>query len=371
MNKDIIYMKRALELARKGAGFTAPNPMVGAVIVKNGRIIGEGYHKRCGDAHAEVNAFNSALEDTEDAELYVTLEPCSHYGRTPPCADLIVKKKIKRVVVAMRDPNPLVAGRGLQKLRDAGITVTCGVLESESRRLNEIFIKYITLKEPFVLYKAAMTLDGKIASRTGKSQWISSEQSRGECQFLRRDMTAIMVGINTVLCDNPLLTCRLDGAKNPVRIIADSNMRIPLDCRIVQTARDVPTLLAVCRENEKSEKLKEAGVEIIKIPEYGTSLDMRALMTALGARGIDSILLEGGGTLAFSAFSAGVVDKVRIYVAPKILGGSGAKTPVGGIGFDAPDSGVKLCGVTHRECGGDIVIEGYTDKGEGNVYGNS
>lgn len=371
MDKDILYMRRALELAKKGAGFTSPNPMVGAVIVKNGRIIGEGYHEKCGEGHAEVNAFAAAKTDTAGATIYVTLEPCSHYGRTPPCADLIVSKKIKRAVIAMKDPNPLVAGRGIQKLRDAGIAVTVGVLEEESRRLNEVFIKYITTKKPFVLYKSAMTLDGKIASHTGKSQWISSEQSRAECQILRHNMTAIMTGINTVLADNPMLTCRIDGGENPIRIIADSNMRIPLDCKIVRTAHVVPTILAVCSENEKAEELKNSGVEIMRVSRYGESIDMQALMTALGERGIDSILLEGGGTLAFSAFSAGVIDKVRIYVAPKILGGRDAKTPVEGTGFDDPDSGVKLCGITYGMSGEDIVIEGYVDKGGEDVYGNS
>lgn len=371
MNKDEIYMRRALELAEKGAGFTSPNPMVGAVIVKNGKIIGEGYHEKCGEGHAEVNAFASAKTDTSGATIYVTLEPCSHYGRTPPCADLIIKKKIKRAVIAMTDPNPLVSGRGIQKLRDAGISVTVGVLEEESRRLNEVFIKYITTKMPFVLYKSAMTLDGKIAAYTGESQWISSEMSRLDAHRLRHRMTAIMVGINTVLADNPMLTCRIDGCENPVRIIADSNMRIPLDSKIVRTAHVVPTILAVCRENEKTEQLRESGVEILKVPDFCGSLDMQALMAALGEKGIDSILLEGGGTLAFSAFAAGVVDKVRMYVAPKILGGRDAKTPVEGGGFPSPDSGVKLCGITYSMSGDDIVIEGYVDKGGQNVHRNS
>ncbi len=364
MNKeDIKYMKQALCLAGKGAGFTSPNPMVGAVIVKDGRVIGKGYHERCGEGHAEVNAFKNAKGDTVGATIYVTLEPCSHYGRTPPCADLIIEKKIRRAVIAMTDPNPLVAGRGIQKMRDAGIDVTVGVLEKESRQLNEVFIKYITTKQPFVLYKSAMTLDGKIAAYTGESHWISCEESRMECQLLRHYMSAIMVGINTVLADDPMLNCRIENGKNPIRIIADSHMRIPLDCRIVQTANEIPTILAVCCENEKSDALRSRGVEIIKIPEFGGSIDMQKLMTALGERGIDSILLEGGGTLAFSAFAAGVVDKARIYIAPKILGGADAKTPVEGMGFPHPDMAAMLYGITTRSVGKDIVIEGYI-KGE-------
>lgn len=359
---DIKYMRMALKLAEKGAGYTSPNPMVGAVIVKDGRVIGKGYHEKCGEGHAEVNAFKNAKEDTEGATIYVTLEPCSHFGRTPPCADLIISKKIKRAVIAMTDPNPLVAGRGIKKMRDAGIDVTVGVLEKESRRLNEVFIKYITEKMPFVLYKSAMSLDGKIAAHTGKSQWISCEQSREECQRLRHEMSAIMVGINTVLADNPMLTCRTEGGKNPTRIILDSKMRIPTDCNIVKTAHEVPTILAVCEQNEKAEQLKNSGVEILQVPEFRGGIDMQVLMKLLGEKGIDSILLEGGATVAFSAFCAGVVDKVRIYIAPKILGGAAAKTPVGGMGFDSPDSAVRLERITQRMSGADTVIEGYVGR---------
>lgn len=359
---DIKYMRMALKLAEKGAGNTSPNPMVGAVIVKDDKVIGKGYHEKCGEGHAEVNAFKNAKDDTEGATIYVTLEPCSHYGRTPPCADLIVSKKIKRAVIAMTDPNPLVAGRGIKKMRDAGIDVTVGVLEEESKQLNEVFIKYITTKIPFVLYKSAMTLDGKIASYTGKSQWISCEESRAECQQLRHQLSAIMVGINTVLADNPMLTCRMDGGKNPIRIILDSKMRIPTDCNIVKTAKKVPTILAVCEENEKSELLKNSGIEILNVPEFNGGIDMQKLMALLGEKGIDSILLEGGGTVAFSAFSAGVVDKVRMYIAPKILGGTAAKTPVEGIGFDCPDCASLLEKITQRMSGEDIVIEGYVRR---------
>ena len=233
MEQDIIYMKRALELAAKGRGYTNPNPMVGAVIVKNGKIIGEGYHERCGEGHAEVNAFRNATEDTEGADIYVTLEPCSHYGKTPPCADLIVSKKIKRAIIGALDPNPLVSGRGIEKLKAAGIEVVTGVLAEESIALNEIFMKYIRDKEPFVLAKWAMSLDGKIACHTGDSQWISCEESRNEVQQLRHQMMGILVGVDTVITDNPRLTCRLEHGKNPVRIIADSNLRIPMDATVL------------------------------------------------------------------------------------------------------------------------------------------
>ena len=263
MEQDIIYMKRALELAAKGRGYTNPNPMVGAVIVKNGKIIGEGYHERCGEGHAEVNAFRNATEDTDGADIYVTLEPCSHYGKTPPCADLIVSKKIKRAIIGALDPNPLVSGRGIEKLKAAGIEVVTGVLAEESIALNEIFMKYIRDKEPFVLAKWAMSLDGKIACHTGDSQWISCEESRNEVQQLRHQMMGILVGVDTVITDNPRLTCRLEHGKNPVRIIADSNLRIPMDATVLDGTVRTIIITTSQAPKDKMQALQEKQIELL------------------------------------------------------------------------------------------------------------
>ena len=362
--EDIFYMKQALSLAEKGKGFTSPNPMVGAVIVKDGRVVGEGYHKKYGDWHAEVNAFNNASEDVEGATMYVTLEPCSHTGKTPPCADKIIEKKIGRVVIGAADPNPLVSGRGIQKLQNAGIKVSCGLLADESIRLNEIFMKYIVQKRPFVVYKSATALDGKIATVTGKSQWISNENSRKETHLLRHYMSGIMVGINTVMADNPMLNCRIDGLTSPIRIIVDSLLRISPDCRIVQSAKDYRTIVATLQESDsiKANRLKQMGVEIVTVKERNGRIDLENLMSILGEMGIDSILIEGGGTLAFSCFEQGIVDKVIYYIAPKILGGASAKTSVEGDGFKEIADCTKLKDISVRMIDNDICVTAYVDK---------
>lgn len=363
--KDIFYMERALELAAKGRGMTAPNPMVGAVIVKEGRIIAEGYHMRAGEAHAEVNAFNNALEDVAGATIYVTLEPCAHYGKTPPCADKIIEKKIGRVVVGALDPNPLVAGKGIQKIRDAGIPVTTGVLADKSVKLNEVFMKYIVTRQPFVLFKTAMSLDGKIATARGESQWISCESSRAEVQHLRHEMTGIMAGIGTVLADDPMLNCRLDGSSQPVRIIVDSHLTIPEDSNLVKTAREYPLIVAaVCgADSGKKDVLEKAGAKVLEIPEdMEGHVDLKILMAKLGEEGIDSILLEGGGRLAEGAFQAGIVDKVQFYIAPVVIGGSKAKTPVEGRGIEHLCQAWKIFGWQAEIVGNDLKITGYMQK---------
>ncbi len=362
MEQDIIYMKRALELAAKGRGYTNPNPMVGAVIVKNGKIIGEGYHERCGEGHAEVNAFRNATEDTEGADIYVTLEPCSHYGKTPPCADLIVSKKIKRAIIGALDPNPLVSGRGIEKLKAAGIEVVTGVLAEESIALNEIFMKYIRDKEPFVLAKWAMSLDGKIACHTGDSQWISCEESRNEVQQLRHQMMGILVGVDTVITDNPRLTCRLEHGKNPVRIIADSNLRIPMDATVLDGTVRTIIITTSQAPKDKMQALQEKQIELLICDGAEGRTDLPQAMKKLGQMGIDSILLEGGGSLMFSAIQAGIVDKVCCYTAPKIIGGASAKTPVEGMGFNSMKEVLALNTMTVRTCGTDVVIEGYLRK---------
>jgi len=352
----------ALDEAVKGIGWTNPNPMVGAVIVKDGRIISRGYHHRCGEGHAEVEAFRAAGEaDVSGATIYVTLEPCSHYGKTPPCADLIISKKISRAVVGALDPNPLVSGRGIAKLRAAGITVETGVLAEESIRLNEIFMKYIVNKEPFVLYKSAMSLDGKIAAPSGESQWISCGESRQEVQELRNQYMGIMVGSGTVLSDDPMLNCRMPGGKDPVRIAVDSSLLIPTGCRLVQTAREIPLIVACTKKasEQRIEELRERGVQILVVPEKDGHADIRALVSALGQQGIDSILIEGGATLAFAAFRAGVIDKVQMYIAPEIIGGSSSKTPVGGEGIEHLEDAWQLRDVSSRAVGRDICVTGY------------
>ena len=371
MDRDEYYMRLALGLAAKGRGIVAPNPMVGAVIVKSDRIIGQGYHEKYGNPHAEVNAFDSVTEDVEGATIYVTLEPCSHYGKTPPCADLIIQKKIKRVVVGSLDPNPLVSGRGVRKLQAAGIEVAAGVLAKESQELNEVFMKFITTKQPFVVLKTAMSLDGKIATRTGASKWISGEESRKRVHQERGYLSGIMVGINTVLRDDPKLTARIPGSKNPVRIVVDSQLRIPLDANVVQQQTEAPTIILTTNkaDSEKRSLLTEKGITILTISERNGQVDLQDGMTKLGTRNIDSILLEGGSELNYSALEAGIVDKVQMYIAPKIIGGSTSFTPVGGKGIEQLSEAFPVKRITTRTIGEDILIEGYLSESNYNKRG--
>lgn len=363
------YMALALELAKKGIGRVHPNPMVGAVIVKDGKILGQGYHQKCGEGHAEVNAFKDAEErneNVEGAEMYVTLEPCSHFGKTPPCADKIIEKKISKVFIGTLDPNPLVAGRGVKKLKNAGIEVEYGILESGCYKLNEVFMKYIVKKVPFVVMKTGMSLDGKIATYSGESKWITGEKSREDVHKLRNELTGIMVGINTVLKDNPELTCRIEGGRNPIRIVVDSNLRIPMDCKIVNTAKEVETIVATTDKSnlEKKKKLERKGVKVIVVPSKNEKVDLKELMIILGDLKIDSILLEGGGTLNFSALEQKIVDKVKIYIAPKIIGGETSKTPIEGIGIRNLKDAFKINNLSVSTMGEDILIEGYVEKGD-------
>lgn len=360
--KDRQYMERALALARRGAGHTRPNPMVGAVLVKEGRVIGEGWHGHFGGPHAEVEAFRSCTEDPEGATLYVTLEPCSHYGKTPPCADLVVRKKVGRVVAAMVDPNPLVAGKGIEKIRRAGIPVEVGLMEPEARRLNEVFLKYVTEKKPFVLYKAAMSLDGKTACRTGDSQWISSETSRQAAHRLRGLYAGIMTGIGTILADDPRLTARTEGLHDPVRIIADSHLRIPLSAKVLHEPGRVILLTTSAAEAEKKEALLAMGAEIITADGPDGEVDLPQAMAELARKGIDGILLEGGAALAGSALCAGILDKVLFYAAPLLIGGAGAPSPFGGAGAAALHEAWPLRDLTVSMSGADLAITAYIDK---------
>ena len=363
---DIKYMQRALELAKEGAGYTNPNPLVGAVIVKAGRVIGEGYHKLYGSHHAEVNAFKNAREDVRGADMYVTLEPCSHYGKTPPCAKAIVEKGIRKVVIGLKDPNPLVAGRGIKILEEAGIEVVTGALEQEGRKLNEIFLKYITTKLPFCIMKTAMTLDGKIASYSGDSRWVTGEASRKYVHELRHRMAGIMTGIGTVLADDPLLTTRLEAGKgsDAVRIIVDSCARIPLEAKVLNLQSEAKTIIAVTEkaDRDKIEALQEKGAEVIKTASKYGKVDLYLLMKILGEQKIDSVLLEGGSELNYSALEEGIVDKVNAFIAPKLIGGSTAKTPIGGQGKAYMKEAISLKGIDILRFGDDIMIEGYIGR---------
>jgi diaminohydroxyphosphoribosylaminopyrimidine deaminase/5-amino-6-(5-phosphoribosylamino)uracil reductase len=355
---DEFYMQRAIELAKRGEGFVSPNPLVGAVIVKDGKIIGEGWHERCGELHAERNALKNCKEPTQGSTIYVTLEPCCHYGRTPPCTKAIIEAKISRVVIGSRDPNPLVSGKGAEILRNAGIEVIEDFMRDECDKLNPIFFRYITTKLPYVSLKYAMTADGKIATYSGKSKWITNEFSRNDVHRLRKKHRAIMVGIGTVLADNPMLNCRIENGRNPIRIVCDSKLRIPLDCNICKTANEISTLVVSAIENsEKQSELEKMGVKTLILPDKNGKVDLKKLMQYLGEKSIDSVLIEGGGTLAYSALQAKIVNHIYSYIAPKIFGGENAKTPVESVGVEAPDDCFKLKRTNVRELGSDILIE--------------
>ena len=369
---DAEYMTLALELAKKGMGLVSPNPMVGAVIVRDGQIIGQGWHSKYGELHAERNAFadcDSRGIDCTGADMYVTLEPCCHHGKTPPCTEAVIQHGIRHVYIGSPDPNPLVAGKGVKILREHGIKVTEGVLREECDALNEIFLHYITTKLPFVTMKYAMTMDGKIACYTGKSQWITGDAARQRVQLERLRHSGIMVGVGTVLADDPMLTCRLENGRNPVRIICDSNLRTPLDSNIVKTARDVPTIIAcACENNEKISSFETFGCKVIVCPDKNNGrVDLRRLIEILGSQKIDSILLEGGGELNAAALECGIVNKVQAYIAPKIFGGTGAKSAVSGLGADCPDHAFMLENQKISVIGNDILVESQVNY----VYRNN
>lgn len=367
MNTEEKYMRRALDLAVKGMGYVSPNPMVGCVVVKDGRIISEGYHEHIGQFHAERNALTRCTEDTTGADLYVTLEPCCHYGKTPPCTDIIIEKKIGRVFVGSLDCNPKVAGKGVQILKDHGIEVHVGILEKECLKLNEVFYYYMTTKLPFVAMKYAMSLDGKIACASGDSKWVTGEESRHQVQELRKRYSGIMAGIGTVLADDPLLNCRIAENTDPVRIICDSALRIPDDCQIVRTADSIRTIVACSAETvrekqreDRIKKLQEKGIEVIETT--GSSrVNLKELMREIGAREIDSILLEGGGTLNAEALKQGIVNKVYAYIAGKLIGGKDAKTPVEGTGASTMQESVVLKDLQAEPVGDDFCITGYPE----------
>lgn len=368
---DRDYMRRAIELAWRGAGWTAPNPMVGAVIVKDGRIIGEGWHQKCGQLHAERNALAALTESAEGAAMYVTLEPCCHHGRTPPCTEAILAHGIRRVVVGSRDPNPLVSGKGAALLRQHGVQVEEDFLREECDALNPVFFHYITTGRPYVVMKYAMTLDGKIATCTGASRWITGEQARLHVHRLRGRYGAILAGIGTVLSDDPMLNCRLEGAHQPVRIVADSRLRLPLESALVQTAGEYRTVVACADERPGREAaLRDRGVEVLRLPGPDGEVDLRALVLWLGGQQLDSLFIEGGGRLHEAALRAGIVNHVCAYIAPRIFGGADAKSPVEGVGVDLPAEGARLGNPRWTWLGEDLLLEYDMEEGMNGVYWN-
>ena len=358
---DETYMRRALELAERGLGFVNPNPLVGCVLVRDDRVIGEGWHERYGELHAERNALADCRrrgEDPAGATAYVTLEPCCHHGKTPPCTEALIEAQVARVVIASSDPNPLVAGKGLELLREHGIEVDGPILEAEALELNAPFFHFITTGMPFVVLKYAMTMDGKVATHTGASRWITGAEARQRVHRDRSRYAAIMVGSGTVRTDDPLLTSRIEGGHNPIRIICDSRLTTGLDRQVVTTAREVPTIIATCNDDPAAARpYEEAGCEVLVVPGVAGRIDIRALMEMLGERKVDSVYIEGGPTLAWSALEAGVVNRVHSYLAPKLFGGSAAPGPLGGTGVDEPAQCVKLVNTRMHRLGDDILFE--------------
>ena len=367
-NSDEKYMARAIELAKRGTGSVNPNPLVGAVVVKDGKIIGEGWHKKYGGPHAEVWALNEAGENAKGATIYVTLEPCSHQGKTPPCAKRIVEAGIKRCVVACIDPNPLVAGKGMKIIEDAGIEVKFGVLEKEAKDVNKIFLKYIENKIPYLFLKCGITLDGKIATRSGKSKWITNEIAREKVQFLRTKFMAIMVGINTVLKDNPSLDSRLDEKKfgiekrNPFRIVVDPNLESPIEAKFLNF-NDGKAIIVTSNDNRELEKIKEyknLGTRFIFLE--GKIFKMKNILKELGKLEIDSVLLEGGSGLISTAFKENIINAGEIFIAPKIIGDNSAIPFINGFNFDNMEDVFKLPNPKFNIYGDNISIEFEKNK---------
>ena len=374
------HMRNALELATGGAGWVSPNPLVGCVIVRKGEIVGRGYHQRFGGPHAEVHALREAGNRARGATLYVTLEPCCHTGKTPPCTDAILESQVERVIVAMRDPNPRVDGGGLSSLEKAGVEVTVGVCEAAARRLNEAFIKHITTRQPFVTSKSAITLDGKIATRSGSSRWITGEAARAVGHRMRHASDAIMVGIGTASQDDPQLTTRIPGepVSNPLRVVVDSRLRLSPRARLAEVAEDRRTLVATTEQaaDTKVRALRERGVEVIGLPAQSDGrVDLGTLCKVLGERGVASILVEGGAALTTALLEQRLIDKMVLFVAPKIIGGDGVSV-FGPCGVDSMGQALPMRELKSRSVGNDVMLEAYpartpcsphTDSLEGNA----
>lgn len=358
---DQQIMKRCLDLAALGSGFTAPNPMVGAVIVKDGKIISEGYHQYYGGPHAEINAINNANVDLKDAHIYVNLEPCSHYGKTPPCSLAIINHGFSKVFIANTDPNPLVAGKGIANLKKAGIEVETGLLEEEASKLNEKFFHYMNTGQPFIALKTATSLDGKIATYYGESQWITSEKSRKRVHELRQEYSAILVGINTVLKDNPALTVRLEGeVKHPTKVILDTALKTPHDFKVLSD--QAPVIIATTRMASKA-RIKEFDpyehVQVWECPLKNGLVDVEYVINKLGEEGIDSLLVEGGGSVNYSVVQHHLPQKIYAFIAPKIIGGMTSKTSFTGKGIKHLKDVPVLSKINYKTIGDDILLEGY------------
>jgi len=360
---DEKWMKRALRLAEKGRGRTSPNPMVGAVLVKNGQVVGEGYHARAGEAHAEILALRQAGEEARGSTLYINLEPCIHYGKTPPCAPAVIEAKVRRVVIGMEDPNPLVTGRGLKSLKKAGLDVEIGVLEKECRRLNEAFCKYILKKEPFVILKVAATLDGKIATREGDSKWISGETSRHFVHRMRDQVDGVVVGIGTVLKDDPQLTARIKKGRDPYRIILDSRLRIAEDAKVIGNSPS-KTIIATTElaARDKIERLEKKGVRILILDSKQGRVDLKNCLSKLGEMGMMSLLVEGGSQVNGSFLDEGLIDKILFFLSPKLIGDREALGIFGGSGKANLKETIPLNELRVRRMGEDILIEGYVNS---------
>jgi diaminohydroxyphosphoribosylaminopyrimidine deaminase/5-amino-6-(5-phosphoribosylamino)uracil reductase len=360
---DKHFMQMALDLALKGEGFTSPNPMVGAVVVKDNKVVGSGYHEFVGGPHAEVNAIDEAGEFVNGATLYVTLEPCNHTGRTPPCTRKILEAGIRRVVVAMRDPNKEVVGDGAEFLKQQGIPVTIGVCEEQAKKQNEAFTKYVSTGRPFVIAKCASTLDGRIATRTGDSKWVTGEPARQFVHRLRHAVDAIMVGVNTVRMDNPSLTTRLAGGEgqDPVRIILDTQLSTPPDARVLQQVSTSETILVAGQAvgKDKITALEKTGARVIESPLKNDLIDLATLMDQLGAMQISALLIEGGSRVLASAFGANIVDKLFFFYAPKILGGDDGVPICSGPGAEVMSQCIAVDNIAVHRFGDDVLIEGY------------
>jgi diaminohydroxyphosphoribosylaminopyrimidine deaminase/5-amino-6-(5-phosphoribosylamino)uracil reductase len=360
---DEYWMRRVLHLARKGAGRTSPNPMVGAVLVKAGRVVGEGYHAKAGEPHAEVIALRQAGAEASGATLYINLEPCTHYGRTPPCAPQVIRAGVKKAVIGMEDPNPAVHGNGIEKLIRAGIEVRVGSLGDACRKLNEAFCKYIVEGKPFVILKMAATLDGKIAARDGDSKWISGEASRRFVHQLRNGVDGVVVGVGTVLRDDPLLTARIKGGRDPLRIILDSRLRIPEWSKVLQ---DFPsgTMIAVTRDapRNKIKRFEDRGIRILVSPSKEGSVDLKCLLSVLGGMGLTSLLVEGGSRVSGALLDGRLFDKLLLFLSPRLLGDPKGVGIFGGKGSERLGEALSLKRVKTRRFGEDILVEGYVKE---------
>ena len=353
------YMQRALALARRGEGRTSPNPPVGAVLVREQKVVGEGFHPRAGDPHAEIFALRQAGEAARGATLYVTLEPCCHFGKTPPCVDAIIAAGVAGVVIGVSDPDPRVAGQGIERLRRAGLEVAVGCLERDCRQLLAGFARLVLDGRPYTIYKTAMTLDGQTATQRGDARWISGAESRLRVHRLRDRVEAIMVGIETVLKDDPLLTTRLPegGGRDPLRVIVDSRLRMPSNCRLLRQQSQAETLIATCSHDVRRQRaLEQAGAKIIHLPEESGRISLHELWRELGRRNVQRLLLEGGSTLAGAALRAGLVDRLMFFVAPRLLGGQSGYGVFSGSGCDWMDEAMKLSDVSCEQVAEDLLI---------------